>query len=82
MSTNELAQMIGQYLAGAGEDFATGPFSDTPYVRAELEEDGMLSLFTSHYASAWPDASFDVHQFAEWLSQSGALAAVALEVTA
>lgn len=52
------------FLAENLSDLDTGALSDTPYVSAELESDGMLSLFKSGYGTAIPDASIDLPQLA------------------
>ena len=41
-------------------DLDTGPLSDTPYVAAEVETDGALSLVKR--PGDWADASIDVPQ--------------------
>jgi len=64
MDIEEVQQKLGEYLAS---DFENGPFSDTSFARAEVEPDGTMTLFASESESAWPVASFDVPQLAEWL---------------
>ena len=65
ITRDEIARQLGEYLAS---DFEHGPFSDTPpFVWAAVEQDGMLSLYKSDHPNAWPEASFDVPQLAEWL---------------
>lgn len=68
-----LSAEIAEYLAQEGEEFQMGPFSDTEFVRAEVEKDGQLSPFTSMNDEQWPSASFDVPQLAEWLASSKAV---------
>lgn len=53
-----------KFLVAELSDVETGPMSDMGYVRAELNADGVLELFDTDEESAWPVASFDVHQLA------------------
>lgn len=54
-------------------DTDTGPLSDTPYIRAELDEndEGQLALFESESEDAWPTASLDIQQLANALIAEG-----------
>jgi hypothetical protein len=46
-------------------DLYTGPLSDTPYVRAEMDEDEYsLLLFRTQDEGEWGEASIDVEQLA------------------
>lgn len=75
----EIARTLAEYLV---TDFEHGPFSDTSFARAEVEPDGMVSLFASDSESAWPVASFDAPQLAEWIARSPLLNRVRAEARA
>jgi hypothetical protein len=61
---DNLKHDIEAALAESLVDVETGPLSDCPFRRAEVEPDGMLSLFCSDDPEAWPDASIDIPQLA------------------